>query len=158
GVQDVGELVSAAAAGSADREQVPVSSVAQLAASPDGGPTVLRILLGSQLRRLRTAAGISREAAGAAIRGSHAKISRLELGQVSVKRLDVADLLTLYGVHGQAERDAYFALMEQANSHGWWHSFADLVPDWFEVYVGLEEAAAVIRSYEVQFIPGLLQT
>ncbi|WP_414642563.1 helix-turn-helix domain-containing protein [Actinocrinis sp.] len=137
---------------------MPVSSVAQLAASGDGGPTVLRILLGAQLRRLRTAAGISREAAGQAIRGSHAKISRIELGQVSLKQRDIADLLTLYGVRGATERDAFFALMAQANSHGWWHSFADLVPDWFEVYVGLEEAASVIRSYEVQFVPGLLQT
>ncbi|HEY3868414.1 MAG TPA: helix-turn-helix transcriptional regulator [Actinocrinis sp.] len=114
--------------------------------------------MGAQLRRLRTAADISREAAGQAIRGSHAKISRLELGQVGFKRRDVADLLTLYGVHDEVDREPFFALMAQANSHGWWHSFADLIPDWFEVYVGLEEAASVIRSYEVQFIPGLLQT
>jgi transcriptional regulator with XRE-family HTH domain len=134
------------------------SPLRQIAGSVNNGPTVLRILLGAQLRRLRTAAGISREAAGAAIRGSHAKISRLELGQVSFKQLDIADLLTLYGVRDPAERDWFFALMAQANSHGWWHSFADLVPDWFEVYVGLEEAASVIRGYEVQFVPGLLQT
>jgi transcriptional regulator with XRE-family HTH domain len=153
--------MSPATAGDSAADGFPSTSgspVAQLLASADGGPTVLRILLGAQLRRLRTAAGISREAAGKAIRGSHAKISRIELGQVSFKRLDIADLLTLYGVHDEADRDAFFALMAQANSHGWWHSFADLIPDWFEVYVGLEEAASVIRSYELQFIPGLLQT
>lgn len=142
-------------AAAAAAENAPLS---QIATSTGSGPTVLRILLGAQLRRLRMAAGISREAAGKAIRGSHAKISRLELGQVSFKQLDIADLLTLYGVRDPAERDWFFTLMAQANSHGWWHSFADLVPDWFEVYVGLEEAASVIRGYEVQFIPGLLQT
>lgn len=135
-----------------------MSSAVPLAASADGGPTVLRILLGARMRRLRTAAGISREAAGHAIRGSHAKISRLELGQVGFKQRDIADLLTLYGVRAKTERDAFFNLMARANSRGWWHSYADLVPEWFELYVGLEEAASVIRSYEVQFIPGLLQT
>jgi transcriptional regulator with XRE-family HTH domain len=134
------------------------SPLRQIASSAHSGPTVLRILLGAQLRRLRVAAGVSREAAGDAIRGSHAKISRLELGQVSFKQRDIADLLTLYGVREPAERDWFFTLVAQANTHNWWHSFADLVPDWFEVYIGLEEAASVIRGYEVQFIPGLLQT
>jgi hypothetical protein len=133
-------------------------SVRQIGASADSGPTVLRILLGTQLRRLRTAAGISREAAGYAIRGSGAKISRMELGRVSFKERDLADLLTMYGVCDGPERETFFTLMAQANSRGWWHSFADLMPGWFEAFVGLEEAASVIRSYEAQFIPGLLQT
>jgi transcriptional regulator with XRE-family HTH domain len=137
---------------------VPDPSVTRPAPSVDGGPTVLRILLGSQLRRLRLAAGITREAAGDTIRASHSKISRMELGQVSFKLRDMDDLLSLYGVRDETERDAFFTLMTQANTHGWWHAFADLVPGWFEVYVGLEESASVIRSYEAQFIPGLLQT
>lgn len=123
----------------------------------DSGPTVLRMLLGSQLRKLRVAAGVTRGAAGYEIRCSHTKISRMELGQVSFKRRDVADLLTLYGVSDEAERDAILTLAAQANARGWWHGFADLMPGWFEVYVGLEEAASVIRGYEAQFIPGLLQ-
>ena len=127
-------------------------------ASEDSGPTVLRMVLGSQLRRLRIAAGVTRGAAGYEIRCSHTKISRMELGQVSFKRRDVADLLTLYGVTDDAEREAILTLAAQANERGWWHNFADLMPGWFEVYVGLEEAASVIRSYEAQFIPGLLQS
>ncbi|MDF5754478.1 helix-turn-helix transcriptional regulator [Spongiactinospora sp. TRM90649] len=119
---------------------------------------MLRILLGTQLRRLRTAKDITREAAGHAIRGSHAKISRLELGRVSFKERDVADLLTLYGVTDPAEREPLLNLARQANSPGWWHKYTDLLPHWFEVYVGLEEAACTIRSYEIQFVPGLLQT
>ncbi|MFI7440108.1 helix-turn-helix domain-containing protein [Nonomuraea indica] len=122
-----------------------------------GSPTVLRILLGTQLRRLRTEKGISRDDAGYAIRASHAKISRLELGQVSFKERDVADLLTLYGVVDEAERAPLIELARQANAPGWWHKYGDLLPGWFEVYIGLEGAASVIRTYENQFVPGLLQ-
>ncbi|MBN6054409.1 helix-turn-helix domain-containing protein [Nonomuraea sp. RK-328] len=122
-----------------------------------GSPTVLRILLGTQLRRLRTEKGISRDDAGYAIRASHAKISRLELGQVSFKERDVADLLTLYGVVDEAERAPLLGLARQANAPGWWHKYGDLLPSWFEVYIGLEGAASVIRTYENQFVPGLLQ-
>ncbi|GAA3008144.1 helix-turn-helix transcriptional regulator [Streptosporangium longisporum] len=129
-----------------------------LAYSGGGGPTILRILLGSQLRRLRVANNITREQAGYAIRASHAKISRLELGRVGFKERDVADLLTMYGVTDTEERAPLLALARQANAPGWWHKYGDLLPSWFEVYVGLEEAASVIRTYEVQFIPGLLQS
>lgn len=122
------------------------------------GPTVLRILLGSQLRRLREASGITREDAGYEIRASESKISRLELGKVSFKERDVADLLTLYGVDGETEQGPLLELARGANKRGWWHSYNDILPSWFESYVGLEEAAERIRTYEVQFVPGLLQT
>lgn len=125
---------------------------------PGSGPTVLRMLLGSQLRKLREATGISREDAGYRIRASGSKISRLELGRVSFKERDVTDLLDLYGVTDQAERDQLIALTREANSPAWWQKYADVVPDWFQIYVGLEEAAELIRVYEVQFVPGLLQT
>jgi hypothetical protein len=123
-----------------------------------GNPTVPRILLGTELRRLRTAAGISRGTAGYAIRGSDSKISRMELGRISFKPRDVGDLLTLYGVRDGPERDMFFALMAQANAQSWWHSYADVVPTWFEAYLGLEDAASVIRCYETRLVPGLLQT
>lgn len=122
------------------------------------GPTVLRIALGGQLRRLREERGISREAAGDAIRGSHAKISRLELGRVSFRERDLNDLLTLYGVQDSGERAAFLSLARQANEPGWWHQYGDLLPSWFETYLGLEQAAEIIRTYEAQFVPGLLQT
>jgi transcriptional regulator with XRE-family HTH domain len=125
---------------------------------PRGGPTVLRIVLGTQLRRLRESHGITREAAGEAIRASHAKISRLELGRVGFKERDVSDLLTLYGVLDEEERTDFLTLARQANTPGWWHRYGDVLPSWFETHIGLEEAASVIRTYEVQFVPGLLQT
>jgi transcriptional regulator with XRE-family HTH domain len=123
-----------------------------------GGPTVLRILLGAQLRRLREAKRITVEEAGKEIRASHSKISRLETGRVGFKDRDITDLLTLYGVMDEDEREALRALARQANAPGWWHDYSDVLPHWFEAYVGLEEVATQIRAYEVQFVPGLLQT
>lgn len=125
---------------------------------PTSGPTVLRMLLGGQLRRLREGAGVSREAAGWEIRSSESKISRMELGRVGFKERDVADLLTLYGVTDTGEREALLKLARDANSPGWWHRYGDVLPAWFQAYLGLEAAAALIRTYEVQFVPGLLQT
>ncbi|QNP75818.1 helix-turn-helix domain-containing protein [Streptomyces roseirectus] len=116
------------------------------------------MLLGSQLRRLRESRGITREAAGYSIRASESKISRMELGRVSFKTRDVEDLLTLYGITDDAERAALVGLAREANVAGWWHSYSDVLPSWFPTYVGLEGAACLIRSYEVQFVPGLLQT
>jgi transcriptional regulator with XRE-family HTH domain len=124
---------------------------------PTEGPTVLRILLGGQLRRLRESRGITAQAAAKAIRGSESKISRIELGRNAIREIDVLDLLTFYGV-GAVEREQLLNLAEQANRPGWWHRFNDILPDWFQAYVGMEEAATSIRIYEPQFIPGLLQT
>jgi len=123
-----------------------------------GGPTVRRILVGAQLRRLREERGITRDDAGYVIRGSGSKISRLELGKVSFKERDISDLLSHYGVEDGEQREAILTLARDANAPGWWHNYDDVLPAWFETYVGLEEAASLIRTYEVQFIPGLLQT
>jgi hypothetical protein len=122
------------------------------------GPTVLRMLLGAHLRRLREAQSVSREDAGWEIRSSESKISRMELGRVSFKERDVADLLTLYGVDDEEERARLLALAREANTQGWWHRYGDVLPNWFQSYLGLEAAASLIRTYEVQFVPGLLQT
>ncbi|MFF6907035.1 helix-turn-helix domain-containing protein [Streptomyces sp. NPDC012389] len=132
--------------------------VGPVSAGESSGSVVRRILLGSQLRRLRESRGITREAAGYSIRASESKISRMELGRVSFKARDVEDLLTLYGVADDAERDALLGLAREANVAGWWHSYGDVLPGWFQTYVGLEGAASLIRIYEVQFVHGLLQT
>jgi hypothetical protein len=122
------------------------------------GPAALRIQLGGQLRALRKAKRVSRERAGWEIRASESKISRMELGRVPFKERDVADLLTLYGVGDDADRKALLRLARQASAPGWWQQFGEVVPPWFLSYLGLEEAASLIRTYEVQFVPGLLQT
>ncbi|MEU6850595.1 helix-turn-helix transcriptional regulator [Actinacidiphila alni] len=128
------------------------------AGQPGGGSIVRRMLLGAQLRRLRESKGISREDAGYSIRASESKISRMELGRVSFKERDVADLLTLYQVTDDAERSAMLGLVREANAAGWWHGYGEVMPTWFQTYVGLEESAALIRTFEVQFVHGLLQT
>jgi transcriptional regulator with XRE-family HTH domain len=136
----------------------PVGGRAGMVIPAAGGPTVLRILLGAQLRRLRESQRITLEDAGKAIRASHSKISRLETGRVGFKDRDIADLLTLYGVTDEQDREALRALARRANVAGWWHDYSDILPNWFEAYVGLEEVATQIRTYQVQFVPGLLQT
>lgn len=123
-----------------------------------GGPTVLRILLGTQMRRLREARGVTARDAARAIRGSESKISRIELGRTSVREVDIADLLTLYDITDTAEREELLTLACQANQPGWWHQFQDVLPSWFQAYMGLEESAESIRTYDAQFIPGLLRT
>ena len=122
------------------------------------GPTVQRLVLGGHLRRLREEAFITTEQAAAAIRGSHSKISRLEHGRVGFKERDIADLLTLYGVTDGEERRALLKLAREANTPGWWHGYSDILPHWVAPYFGLEAATSFIRNYELQFVPGLLQT
>ena len=134
------------------------STVRGLTVAPGGGPTVLRRLLGAQLRRLREDRRITLEDAGEVIRASGSKMSRLETGRVGFKDRDIADLLTFYEVSDEQQRAALHQLARGASSHGWWHDYSDVMPAWFESYVGLEEAAVSIRTYEIQFVPGLLQT
>jgi transcriptional regulator with XRE-family HTH domain len=122
------------------------------------GPTALRIALGAQLRRLREDSHVTVSDAAEAIRATHSKISRLERGRSGAKQRDVADLLTLYGVTDAAQREELLVLARQASAPGWWQPYNDVLPSWFELYLGLEKAASIIRLYEVQFVHGLLQT
>jgi transcriptional regulator with XRE-family HTH domain len=126
--------------------------------SERAGPTVRRMLVGAKLRRLRTDLGLSREEAGEAIRASEWKIHRLENGQVGFKDRDIIDLLRLYGVTDPDEVAAFVVLAREANTPGWWQHYGDVLPQWFRTYVDLESAASLIRTYEGQFVPGLLQT
>jgi Domain of unknown function (DUF5753)/Helix-turn-helix domain len=119
---------------------------------------VLRVQLGSQLRRLREAADISPDQAGYEIRGSRSKISRMETGRVGFKARDVADLLTLYGVTDEQVRSRFLHLAGQSSLPDWWTQYSDILPDWFENYLGLESASTTIRTFEMQFAPGLFQT
>jgi len=121
------------------------------------GPTALRIALGAQLRRLRESSQLTTQEAAEAIRATHSKISRLERGRSAARQRDVADLLSLYGVSDEAEREQLLALARPANAPGWWQQYNDILPRWLELYIGLERAASIIRSYEVQFVHGLMQ-
>jgi transcriptional regulator with XRE-family HTH domain len=122
------------------------------------GAAAARIRLGARLRILREEAGISRGEAAAAIRSSESKMSRMELGRTMTKARDLADLLALYGVNDEMERESMVALSQHGCVPGWWQAYGDAVPAWMKHYLGLEQAATLIRSYDVQFLSGLLQT
>lgn len=121
-------------------------------------PIVPRMILGSHLRRFREAAGMTPAEAGYRIRASRSKISRMENGRVGFKERDVTDLLTLYGVTDSETRSSVLSLIGLADAVGWWSRFDEVLPGWFESYLGLESVASLIRSFELQFVPGLFQT
>ncbi len=122
------------------------------------GSAAARMMLGGQLRRFREAAGITPEAAGWHIRSSRSKISRMENGRVGFKERDLRDLLTLYGVTDSQVTSAMLGLAGQAQTQEWWAQFGDILPGWFEPYLGLEASASRIRSFDLQFVHGLFQT
>ena len=119
-------------------------------------PTVRRRRLALELRRLREAAHLTCEEVAEHLECSASKISRVETGRVSVSPRDVRDMLKLYGVPEQ-QRDSLVQLSRDSRQKGWWHAYSDINPQ-FATYVGLESAASEIRVYEVNLIPGLLQT
>jgi transcriptional regulator with XRE-family HTH domain len=120
-------------------------------------PTVRRRRLALELRRLREAARLTCEEVAEHLECSASKISRVETGRVSVSPRDVRDMLALYGVPEQ-QRDSLVQLSRDSRQKGWWHAYSDPVNPQFTTYVGLESAASEIRVYEVNIIPGLLQT
>jgi Domain of unknown function (DUF5753)/Helix-turn-helix domain len=127
-------------------------------AGAKGGPAVARLMLGAQLRRLREAADVTPDAAAWRIRGSRSKISRMENGRVGFKDRDLTDLLELYGVTDPQVLTGMQELATQANAQDWWAKFGDILPGWFEPYLGLEASASLLRAFDLQFINGLFQT
>jgi transcriptional regulator with XRE-family HTH domain len=125
--------------------------------APRSSPTARRRRLAGALRQLREARNLSCADAGSAAGWSESKISRIETGRVGVRPPDLERLLDLYEVTGES-RAALAALGRQAAHRGWWHSYADAVPGWFEDYVGLEDGAKSLLTYQNQLVHGLMQT
>lgn len=124
---------------------------------PRSAPTVGQVVLGRRLQDLRERAGLKREEAAKVLRVAPATVRRMETAEVALKIPYVQLLLKEYGIT-DAEAEAFVALAEEANLPGWWQRFHDVLPGWFSMYVSLEGAASLIRSYEPQFVPGLFQT
>jgi transcriptional regulator with XRE-family HTH domain len=129
-----------------------------VASAPQPGSAVVRMILGTQLRRLREAAEVTPEEAAWHLRASRSKISRLENGRTRFKDRDVSDLLELYGVTDPQVTAGMLELATQANAQSWWTKYGDILPSWFEPYLGLEASATRIRTFDLQFVNGLLQT
>lgn len=123
-----------------------------------GGPTAARMVAGAQLRRFREQRGVTRAEAAEAIGAADTTISRMELGRVALKENSVSVLLSFYGVEDERERAAFLDRVRETNAQCWWQSYSDVTPNWVQRYLGLEETASVIRCYEAQWLPGLLQT
>ncbi|MET7913691.1 helix-turn-helix domain-containing protein [Streptomyces avermitilis] len=124
---------------------------------PRSAPTVGQVVLGRRLLDLRERAGLKREEAARILRVAPATVRRMEMAEVSLKIPYLQLLLKSYGV-GDDEAEAFVLLAEEANKPGWWQRFHDILPGWFSMHVSLEGAAALIRSYEPHFVPGLMQT
>ncbi|MFC9457487.1 helix-turn-helix domain-containing protein [Streptomyces sp. NPDC058430] len=124
---------------------------------PRSAPTVGQVVLGRRLQDLRERAGLKREEAAKVLRVAPATVRRMEMAEVGLKIPYLQLLLKSYGVTDE-EADAFVRLAEEANKPGWWQRFHDILPGWFSMYVSLEGAASLIRSYEPHFVPGLLQT
>jgi transcriptional regulator with XRE-family HTH domain len=120
-------------------------------------PIVLRRRLGNEMRRLRDAKKLTVEEVGKEMEWSRSKVSRMETGQGVMKGYEIEVLCDLYGASAE-QRAALVQLGRQAKERGWWKGYRDAMPDWFEVYLGLESHARTISAYQAEFVPGLLQT
>ncbi|MFI7022802.1 helix-turn-helix domain-containing protein [Micromonospora sp. NPDC049900] len=123
----------------------------------EAGSTVPRRELGRLLRQAREQAGIGLEAAASDLEWSRAKMYRIESGQTPVRALDVDQMCRLYGASPEMT-EVLISLAKESKSKGWYHAYGEVIPRWFELYVGLESAANRIRTYEHALVPGLLQT
>jgi transcriptional regulator with XRE-family HTH domain len=126
-------------------------------AEPQAGSTVPRRQLGRYLRDLRTAAGLTVRAAARELERSEPTLWRIENGLTSTRSIEVQAMCRLYGAAEEITK-ALTALAKETKARGWWQAYGDVVPEWFDLYVGLEAAATRISWYESELVPGLLQT
>src|ERR1700689_3827560 len=120
------------------------------------GSTVPRRQLGRYLRELRNKQRLTVRTAAERLEWSEAKIWRIETGQTSLRSLDVEAVCRIYGAPADLT-EALMGLAKETKAKGWWQAYGDVVPEWFDVYIGLEEAASSISTYESELVPGLLQ-
>src|SRR5690348_12757564 len=140
-----------------DRRYPPISGLRHHQCMSRPSPTVRRRRIAAELKRLREERGLTLDHAARELGVARSTMSRIENAQVSVRPGDVRTLLELYGL----EPDDVAALVQvarDARQRGWWQAYSDVLPGWFEVYVGLEQAASEISTFEVALAPGLLQT
>ncbi|KUN28254.1 DNA-binding protein [Streptomyces antibioticus] len=122
-----------------------------------GSPTARRRRLAIELKRLREESSLTCSQVGKELDWSSSKVSRMETGQGRVQPSDVDALCRFYETTDEL-RDLLKSLAKESKTKGWWHAHGDAIPTWFSVYVGLEQAAAHLHTYQAEFVPGLLQT
>lgn len=122
-----------------------------------GGSTVPRRQLGRYLRDLRTAAGLTARAAARDLERAEPTLWRIETGRVAVRSVEVKTMCELYGATPEMTA-ALMALARETKARGWWQAYGDVVPEWLDLYIGLEGAATRIAWYQSELVPGLFQT
>jgi transcriptional regulator with XRE-family HTH domain len=128
-----------------------------MAAETTAGPTVPRRQLGRHLRALRNQAKLTTKLAAQALEWSEPKLWRIETGQTTLRSLDVEAMCRVYGATAEVTQ-GLMVLARGTKAVGWWHPHDDVIPDWLDLYLGLEEAASRLRRYDPGLVPGLLQT
>lgn len=113
--------------------------------------------LGRHLRDLRNKARLTVRAAAKELEWSEPKIWRIETGQTSLRSLDVEAMCKVYGAPAELTQ-GLMGLAKETKGRGWWHSYGDVIPENFDLYIGLEEAAERVRQYSAELVPGLFQT
>ena len=121
------------------------------------GSTVPRRQLGRYLRELRNRQRLTIRAAAGQLEWSEAKMWRIETGQTSLRSLDVEAMCRIYGAPADLTQ-ALMGLAKETKARGWWQAYGDVIPEGFDVYIGLEEAASQLSWYEQELVPGILQT
>nr|MDT0662357.1 helix-turn-helix transcriptional regulator [Micromonospora sp. DSM 115978] len=121
------------------------------------GSTIKRRRLAATLRKLRDQADLTLDQVADRMGLAQSTMSRIETARASARPAIVRGLLTLYGVHGD-EAESIVRIAKEATQRGWWYSYRDVIPDWFETYIGFESEASLIQTYQSQIVPGLLQT
>lgn len=122
------------------------------------GPTVRRRRLGTELRKLRESNGYKLEEVAAQLGVAPSTLSRIETGKAPTKSAYLNQMLEMYGVQEQGQRQVLVDMAREGHRKGWWAAYDDVLPSGFDIYVGLEAETAAIRSYEISVVPGLLQT
>ena len=128
-----------------------------MAAETTAGPTVPRRQLGRHLRALRNQAKLTTKLAAQALEWSEPKLWRIETGQTALRSLDVEAMCRVYGASAEVTQ-GLMVLARETKAVGWWHTRDDVIPDWLDLYLGLEEAASRLQWYDSELVPGLLQT
>ncbi|MCQ4209520.1 helix-turn-helix domain-containing protein [Streptomyces longispororuber] len=122
-----------------------------------GSPTARRRRLSIELKKLREASGLTCAQVGAALDWSASKVNRMETGTGRVQPSDVDALGRLYETSDDI-REFLKSLARQAKMKGWWQVHGSGVPEWFNIYIGLEQEASSFWQYQCELVPGLMQT
>lgn len=120
------------------------------------GPTVRRVQIGSALRRLREAAGMSVAQVAEVLKTSKQRISAIELGRNTLQYAELKEIVIGHYNGTPAQLEALEEIRQEAMQRGWWSTYG--LPEWLASYVGLEHGASSVRTIELELVPGLLQT